>query len=90
MKYLQDVDHPKKGDLQIFFYIQRSQYMDAFELNDKLNAIKSSDKGLKGQANVGFRDLIIKEFGDSLPDISKSLISLCKKEKSNLWKQGMF
>lgn len=87
MNYLHEHKHPKLENLQTFFYVRNSRFLDAYNANEKFNMLKGNQQGLDGMSNSSVADIMVKGFINTLPEISKNLIDVYHKD-NNLLKEG--
>lgn len=90
LKYLQNIDQSSSKDLQIFYYLLRSRYLEAFDTHSKMRRNDPDTKGLIGQKNATQTDQIVRIFKNCLPDVHRNLVEYVRKEKNNLWKKGNY
>ncbi|KAG5885554.1 hypothetical protein JTB14_007634 [Gonioctena quinquepunctata] len=81
-----DVNSPSSDELQVFYYLLRSRYLEAFDFHAGVKKINDR-QGLMGQSNVSITDQIVRIFKSLLPDVSRNLVEYVRKERKNLWKE---
>ncbi|KAJ8980297.1 hypothetical protein NQ317_005217 [Molorchus minor] len=86
-KYLKSVDNPTADDLQVFYYLLRSRFVEAFDTHDSSKRKKPESQGLIGQRNATKTDQIVRIFKTLLPDVNRQLVDVVRKERTNLWKE---
>lgn len=85
-KYLQNTRNPRCEDLKVFYYLLRSRFLEAFDTYS-LTKRRPDTQGLMGQRDASTADSVVKMFKGLLPDVSKNLVELVQKERTNLWKE---
>lgn len=90
LKYLDNMENTNSKDLQVFYFLLRSRYLEAFDVHSKIRRKDPDTKGLIGQRNATLTDQVVRIFKNSLPDVNKNLMEYIKKEKNNLWTKGKY
>lgn len=88
LDYLSEVHSPTARDLQVFYFLLRSRFLEAFEVHSSLRKRKPESQGLIGQKNATQTDQVVKIFKTLLPDVNKTLVEYIQKERNSLWRQG--
>ncbi|KAF5298453.1 hypothetical protein FQR65_LT01232 [Abscondita terminalis] len=86
IKYLNDVNHPQANELKIYFYTQRSRYVDAFQVYNKSGRIMSESRGLEGQHVLSNTDNIMKKLNNVANPLSKSIMDQVNKKDMKISK----
>ncbi|XP_018577451.1 protein ELYS isoform X2 [Anoplophora glabripennis] len=86
-KYLRSVENLTADDLQVFYYLLRSRFVEAFDAHQNSRRKNPESQGLVGQRNTTRTDQIVRIFKTLLPDINKNLVDVVRKERINLWKE---
>ncbi|KAJ8964806.1 hypothetical protein NQ314_004613 [Rhamnusium bicolor] len=73
-KYLKSVENPSSDDLQVFYYLMRSRFVEAFDAHHNSKRKKPECQGLIGQRNATKTDQIVRIFKTLLPDFSQSAL----------------
>lgn len=88
LQYLGDIEQRNSKDLQVFYFLLRSRFLEAFDAHSKNSRKDPDTQGLIGQRNVTHADQIVRIFKNCLPDVNRSLVDYIRKERNNLWKEG--
>lgn len=88
MKYLEVNRRDDTENLLVIYYLHRSRFAEAMSVNERLNNNTRITQGLLGQRNMNFRNEIIGDYRERLPDISKKLLDFCssKENATSVWK----
>ncbi|XP_056636381.1 protein ELYS [Diorhabda sublineata] len=86
-KYLRSVENPTCDDLQIFYYLLRSRFIEAFDTHSNIRRKFPERQGLIGQSMATKTDQIVKIFQSLLPDVNRKLVDYIRKERTNIWKE---
>ncbi|XP_072402062.1 uncharacterized protein Elys isoform X1 [Diabrotica undecimpunctata] len=85
--YLKAIKNPTSDDLQIFYYLLRSRFIEAFDTHSNVRRRCPEKQGLIGQSMASKTDQIVKIFKTLLPDVNKNLVEYIRRERTNLWKE---
>ncbi|XP_049821968.1 protein ELYS isoform X3 [Aethina tumida] len=85
--YLKQIRDPNMDDLQVFYFLLRSRFVEAFDIHQNSKRVRPECQGLVGQKNASRTDNIVKFFKSLLPDVSRNLVDVVRKERSNLWRE---
>ncbi|KAJ8920901.1 hypothetical protein NQ315_015694 [Exocentrus adspersus] len=88
-KYLNTIENPTADDVQVFYYLLRSRFIEAFDAHQKSRRKMPECLGLIGQREASKTDQIVRIFRTMLPDVNKSLVDIVRKERTNLWKEAL-
>lgn len=90
LKFLANMDQQNSKDLQVFYFLLRSRFLEAFDAHARTRRKDPDTKGLIGQRNATHTDQIVRIFKNCLPDVNRNLVEYIRKEKNNLWKEGLY
>ncbi|XP_074041102.1 AT hook containing transcription factor 1 homolog isoform X2 [Leptinotarsa decemlineata] len=86
IKYLKNANSASSDELQVFYYLLRSRYLEAFDYH--AGVVRNNGRqGLIGQSNVSTTDQVVRIFKSLLPDVNRNLVEYVRKERTNLWKE---
>ncbi|CAG9823287.1 unnamed protein product [Phaedon cochleariae] len=85
--FLKGSANPASDELQVFYYLLRSRFLEAFDFHAGMGRGKPDRQGLIGQSNVSRADQVVRIFKSLLPDVSRKLVDYVRKEKGNLWRE---
>nr|CAH7717001.1 unnamed protein product [Callosobruchus chinensis] len=83
--YLKSVNNPNFEDLQVFYYLLRARFIEAFDVHTNIKKRNPDSLGLTGQKNASVSDHVVRIFKKHLPDVSKNLVNYVRKERSSVW-----
>lgn len=86
--YLKSINKPTASDLQVFYHLLRSRFVEAFDIHSHIRRRKVETQGLMEQISGTTTDQVVKIFKTLLPDANKNLIDYVRKERTNIWKEG--
>ncbi|CAH0556685.1 unnamed protein product [Brassicogethes aeneus] len=86
-KYLQTIRDPSTDDLQVFYFLLRSRFIEAFDIHQNSKRMKPETQGLVGQRNSTRTDNLVRFFKNLLPNVNKNLLDVIRNERTNLWKE---
>lgn len=92
--YLEKNRRKDNEDYLVKYYMQRSQYAEAYENNDKLNSGRIVKQGLIGQSEDSLKPILVRQPNIGLPKVARDLLtyfSYQKKTKGNTfnWETGL-
>lgn len=90
LRYLMNCQSPKTQDLHVYYHILRGHYIEAFESHELTIPTQMDNLGLHGKQVSSTRERIMSMLSEIMPELTRNLINLCRKEKSNVWKKGMY
>lgn len=89
MKFLADKKLSPANDLQVYYHVLRSHYMEAFECHGHTILSKSiENQGLYGQDEALPRDKLIFGLKKLLPNVSRKLVDICRMDNSKVTTTG--
>ncbi|CAH2017316.1 unnamed protein product [Acanthoscelides obtectus] len=83
--YLKSINNPNFEDLQVFYYLLRARFIEAFDVHTNIKKRNPDSLGLSGQKNASVSDHVVKIFKKYLPDVSKNLVEYVRKERASVW-----
>ncbi|XP_050304402.1 protein ELYS isoform X2 [Anthonomus grandis grandis] len=85
--YLQSTGNARCQDLQIFYYLQRARFLEAFDTYSSRKRKLPDSQGLIGQKEASAAENVLIMFKNLLPDVNRDLVEMVRKERQTLWKE---
>lgn len=85
LNYLKGSNDPDVNDLQVFYYLLRTKFVEAFDVHEHLKNKKFDKQILQ---NTGNSDQIVRIYKSLLPDVNRAMVNVVRKERVNLFQKS--